>query len=106
MQPAHRVADQDGGFAEGVDSRGEFVDESLGADRSRIIDITATMPGGVIGVDRAQLRQPRQLARPRTAAAHQPVYQHDRAAGTAAVEHPLRDHQHILRDLHAAPCAR
>ena len=85
VQSAHGVADQNGGPPKGVDGRYEFGDEPFCADGGRIVDISAAMPGRVIGVDRAKQGQPWQLTRPGAAATHQPVDKYQWPAGTAAV---------------------
>ena len=99
VQCAHGVADQHGGPPEGVDGRCEFGNEPLCADGFGIVDISAAVPGRVVGVDRAKQGQPRQLTRPRAAATHQPMDKDQRPAGTAAIVQ-LGTHPPIL----ARPC--
>ena len=68
----------------------EVRDEPLGADRVGVGDVAAAVPRRVVGVDRAERGQPRQLPRPGAAAPHQAVHQDDRVAPPAAVRQQCR----------------
>ena len=67
-----------------------------GGNRRQPVAVPAAVPGRVVGVDRTETRQPRQLPTPGGAAAHQPVDQDQRSTGTAAVGQRCGVHRLIL----------
>ena len=97
VQPAHRMPDQPGRRAQRGHRVTEVGDESFGADRVRIGDVAAAVPWRVVGVDRTQPGQPRQLPRPGAAPAHQAVHQDHRLASSTTMGQQIGGHAPILR---------
>ena len=85
VQRAHGVTHQHRGGGDGLDRRSELSHETLGADRVGGVGIPSPVPRRVIGVDRAEAGEPRQLPRPRATTAHQTVDENQRAPGASAV---------------------
>ena len=79
------------------DGIAEVCDEPLGAHGCGIHDLAAAMPGGVVGVHRAEPGQPRHLPRPRGATAHEAVHQHQRPPGAATVRSVPARHGHVRK---------
>jgi hypothetical protein len=99
VQRAHRMPDKPRGCVQRGHRVTEVGHETLGADRVRIGDLTTAVPRRVIGVDSAQLSQPRQLTRPGTATTHQAVNQDHRVASSATMGQQISGHPAILRAL-------
>ena len=96
MQGPHGMPDQYCRCIQGLHRGPEFGDERRGGNRRETVPVPSAVSGRVIGVNRAETCQPRQLAAPGGAAAHQPVNQDQRSPGTAAVGQRCGVHRLIL----------
>ena len=91
------MPDQPGRRPQGAYRVGQIGHEPFGADRMRIVDVSAPVPRRVVGVDRAQPVQPAQLPRPGAAPPHQAVHQHQRLTLAATAGQQVASHVTILR---------